>query len=190
MCSVFFHHNLEICQQIVQVFVTVVVEKLLKECINLKTVFFHRPLLDDINNCWNVHGTQWDSPFIDRTVNLPCIVWCLDIKELVKKNKNNFLSTESMVFNRYSMKQKKKMLAEYLFKACQMCYVLTVKGTCGIAYKLAVANDKVVPQSWHTKNRLEQSGCDCFAKGNLSFRFVRLNPQASTSLMQRYFLKT
>lgn len=46
-----------------------------------------------------------------------------------------------------------KLLAEYLIKACQMCYGLTVKGTCEFVYNFAVANEKIVPQSWHTNKK-------------------------------------
>lgn len=49
--------------------------------------------------------------------------------------------------------EEEKILADYVVKACQMCYGLTVKGIYEFVYKFAVANEKVIPQSCHTNRK-------------------------------------
>ncbi|KAJ8949411.1 hypothetical protein NQ318_007510 [Aromia moschata] len=82
------------------------------------------------------------------------------LHRIVKKYKNSaeedrtqFSFERNHGFQQIFDDVEEKMLSEYLIKACQMCYGLTVKGTCEFVYKFAVANEKVVPQSWHTNKK-------------------------------------
>lgn len=46
--------------------------------------------------------------------------------------------------------EEKNALGDYLITAAQMCYGLTVKDTCELAYRFDIANEKMVPDFWQT----------------------------------------
>lgn len=74
-------------------------------------------------------------------------------KNINKEEQKNFDFERKHGFGNVFDEKEEQALAEYLIKASQMCYGLTVKATSEFAYQFAVANDKTVPQSWIANKR-------------------------------------
>lgn len=74
-------------------------------------------------------------------------------RETDEENRGQFDFERKHGFRQIFEDTEEKMLADYLTKACQMCYGLTVRGTCEFVYQFAVANNKNIPQSWHTNRK-------------------------------------
>ncbi|KAK9717064.1 hypothetical protein QE152_g24360 [Popillia japonica] len=76
-----------------------------------------------------------------------------DIKASFNFKRNHGFST---VFS----EEEEQLLSEYLKNASHMCYGMSANETRWFAYRFAVANEKIVPNSWH-KNNLAAAGEEC-----------------------------
>ncbi|KAF2889346.1 hypothetical protein ILUMI_16827, partial [Ignelater luminosus] len=69
-------------------------------------------------------------------------------KNLNEYEKENFYFGRTHGFKRILTDEEEDLLAKYLVDASQMCYELTLKDTAALAYQYAVANNKLIPESW------------------------------------------
>lgn len=85
-----------------------------------------------------------------------------DIKASFNFKRNHGFST---VFS----EEEEQLLSEYLKNASHMCYGMSANETRWFAYRFAVANEKIVPNSWHKNNAAGEEWLKLFrARHNIS----------------------
>ena len=88
-------------------------------------------------------------------------------KKMNNDEKTNCTFEKQQGFRQILNSEEENALGEYLIKAAQMCYGLTVKDTCELAYRFAIANEKTVPDSWHKNKTAGKEWIRLFRKKNI-----------------------
>lgn len=88
----------------------------------------------------------------------------IQYKNLNDNERQNFTFHRKHGFKQIFGGNEEQLLCDYLLDAARMCYGLTVKNTCDLAYKFAVANKKTIPESWERNKSAGLEWCSAFRK--------------------------
>lgn len=104
---------------------------------------------------------------------------CAKYKKVEGDEKATFSFERKHGFSQIFTPKEEEALANYLIQAAKICYGLTIKATCELAYQFSIANNKKIPQSWHANKR---AGLEWIRLFRMRWSSLSLRTPEATSL--------